>query len=168
MPYFYVICNISDQEVDSLLGTASELGAMKLELTCETLKKDHDSLKKKFTTLESQMKKAESERKQDKKNLVAELADMRRQMNDSQRQITKLSLIFNGPAIDGLLATHSPNDLFYPMIQLIERRYYVRFRDFEICDVHPLPRPRGRNGKEYGEASVIVKFNSWHDRSAYT
>ena len=158
------------------MSVDSDLESMRLQQTYETLKKDFDSFKKKMkdkmSELENQRKKDnkafEDQRNKEKNALMSELIDMRRQMNQTQRQITKLSLIFNGPAVTDLLEHHRPNDLFHPMIKLLEKRYSVSIHDFEICDIHPLPRPRGKNGKEYGEPSIIVKFNSRHDRSAYS
>ena len=130
----------------------------------ECMKSDFEALKKhvnsEIESLTASMEYYEAERRDDKENLKLELSEIIRRQNDTQRQLTKLCLVFTGPAVSGLLARHRSDNIFYPMIDLLEKRYHVPIKDFEISDIHPV-----QSHSKHG--SVIVRFNSRHDRSAY-
>ena len=146
---------------------------MKVQENYESLKKELHEIKKQvkshgkeFLALAKLREDDQKQLKAEKENLKNELLDIRRQLNDTQRQVTKLSLIFNGRAVTRLLSQRRGDELFFPMIELLEQKYEIRIENFEIGDVHPLPRPI-KDGKPYGFPSVIVKFNARHGISSY-
>ena len=98
----------------------------------------------------------------DKMLLQKELRDMRCQIFDISRQISKLCLFFHGAAVDQLLNKKEKN-IFMPMIRLLERYYKIYIPDWEIGNVHPVSK--FKNGEKIW--SVIVKWNSRHDLSCY-
>ena len=130
----------------------------------ESMKSDFEALEKRFNSevesLTATIEHYEAERQEDKEKLKLELSEIIRRQNDTQRQLTKLCLVFTGPAVSGLLARHHSDNIFYPMIDLMEKRYNVPIKDFEISDIHPVQTHSKHQ-------SVIVRFNSRHDRSAY-
>ena len=132
----------------------------------ESMKNDLEALKKhvngEIESLTASMEYYEAERREDKENLKLELSEIVRRQNDTQRQLTKLCLVFTGPAVSGLLARHGADNIFYPMIDLMEKRFNVPIKDFEISDIHPV-----QSSKDAKYQSIIVRFNSRHDRSAY-
>ena len=165
--------SIPESTQDLLQEVESDLASMRFQETCETLKKEVDELKKKmkshskeFLALADLRAEDQKQMKIEKEKLRNELLDIRRQLNDTQRQVTKLSLIFNGRAVTRLLNQRRGDELYFPMIDLLEQKYDIKIEHFEIGDVHPLPRPT-KDGKPYGFPSIIVKFNARHGISSY-
>lgn len=150
--------------MDSLLSDADK----STELALAPLQKQIDELK-------SQLLASKNSQIQDKQLLSKELKDMRRQINDVQRQVTKLCLIFSGPAIDQMLdkiLKKKSRNVFGPTLDLIEKRFRIYIKDYEIHDVHihkkiAKSENTGKIGKKRLYSSVIVKFNQRHLNSSY-
>ena len=115
-----------------------------------------------FGSLEAKFEEFKKMYLEDKALLTQEMRDIRRQQNDTARQLSKLCLIFHGKSVNDLLQNNKRN-LFKPGISLLEKFYGIKIKDYEIHDLHPISKfVRGQLIK-----AIIVKFNHRHDKSAY-
>ena len=115
-----------------------------------------------FGNLEAKFEEFKKMYLEDKALVAQEMRDIRRQQNDTARQLSKLCLIFHGKSVNDLLQNNKRN-LFKPGISLLEKFYGIKIKDYEIHDLHPISKfVRGQLIK-----AIIVKFNHRHDKSAY-